>query len=129
MEKKFKISFHAVWKNVQKFINVQGQIRSFRVEVGPKLNKVCSTFIRHTRVSTYSFHCRQNKECNNRYHYCLRVAGYKVNFSSNMSYFNFSKLKNVSQITSYFLVIISVQCRLKIRNSKSMTKVSKRMED
>ena len=50
MEKKFKISFHADWKNVQKLINVQGQIRSCRVEVGPKLNKVCSTFIRHTRV-------------------------------------------------------------------------------
>ena len=50
MEKKIKISFHADWKNVQKLINVQGQIRSCRVEVGPKLNKVCSTFIRHTRV-------------------------------------------------------------------------------
>ena len=37
-------------KNVQKSINVQGQIRSCRVEVESKLNKVCSTFIRHTRV-------------------------------------------------------------------------------
>ena len=45
-----KILFHAVWKNVQNLINVQGQIRSCRVEVGPKLNKLCSTFIRHTRV-------------------------------------------------------------------------------
>ena len=44
------IYFHTDWKNVQKLINVHGQIRSCRVEVGPKLNKVCRTFIRHTRV-------------------------------------------------------------------------------
>ena len=49
LEKIFKIEFHTDWKNVQKSINVQGQIRSCRVEVGPKLNKACSTFIRHTR--------------------------------------------------------------------------------
>ena len=55
MEKKFKISFHAVWKNVQKLISVKGQIRSCRAEVGPKLNKLCSTFIRHTRVDSLGF--------------------------------------------------------------------------
>ena len=41
LEKKFRISFHTDWKNVQKSINLQGQIRSCRVEVEPKLNKAC----------------------------------------------------------------------------------------
>ena len=35
LEKKFKVSFHTDWKNVQKSINMQGQIRLCRVEVGP----------------------------------------------------------------------------------------------
>ena len=57
LEKKFKLSFHVDWKNVQKLINVQGQIRSCRVEVGPKLD-----LFRHTRVISQKLACLSKKK-------------------------------------------------------------------
>ena len=78
---------------------MQCQIRSCRVEVGPKLNKACSTFIRHTTlrltrdISLDTFEAKISPKINNQpilFLFCRALKFTKDNFNATISKMDFT---------------------------------------